>query len=112
MRESLEAKAARCVKARPCNIDRCSRVAAYRPVIAIPKLEGVDKTPPSAEIEFVVCEHHARAIDPIQFLSQPVRVHLENALVKFAGRPLVAPVDWNAAKVSFEKILEIVIVEG
>lgn len=111
MRESLEAMQQR-LPSFDCGVPKCKGKATHRPIIHIPKLEGVDKTPPRAEIDFLLCDNHAGSIDPIMFLSLPVRLHLENALVKFAERPLLKPVDWNEAKVEFEKLPEIVIEEG
>lgn len=78
----------------------------------IPPIAGIDRTPPKAEIDFVMCESHMVGTDPAQFLSKPVRDAIESNLIRWCGRPLVNPVDWTKAVVGFERLLSIKVTEG
>lgn len=107
MRESRESIEARLNRQIGCNYPGCKRLADWQPFIQIPPIEGIDKTPPVAEIEFVMCEHHMLNTDPAQFLSSPVRNAIESNLIRWCGRPIVAPVDWSKAVVGFKRLLTI-----
>lgn len=112
MKESLESLECKIAKRLKCNMPGCLKIAEWRPFIEIPAIAGLDRTPPKAEIEFVLCESHMVGIDPSQFLGKPVRDAIETNLIQWAGRPLVNPVDWSKAVVGFERLLIINVVEG
>lgn len=112
MRESLESLEARVTKRINCNVPGCPKQAEWRPFIEIPAIEGIDRTPPKAEIEFVLCESHMVGIDPSQFLGKPVRDAIESNLIRWCGRPILNPVDWSRAVVGFDRLMTINVVEG
>ena len=111
MRESLESLEAKIGRKIGCQVPGCHKCAEWRPFIELPAIEGIDKTPPKAEVEFVMCESHMVGIDPLQFIGKPVRDAIESNLIRWAGRPLVNPVDWSRVVIGYERLLTIKVTE-
>lgn len=111
MSESIESLTDKLNHKIMCGVPRCGALAEWRPVITIPAIEGIDKTPPEAELDFVLCQHHVENIDPKQYLGRPVREAIEMNLIKWCGRPAINPVDWSRAVVRFDRLLAIEVKE-
>lgn len=112
MSESVESMEARINRKVKCQIPGCKNWAAWQPFVQIPPIEGIDRKPPKAEIEFVLCDGHMSTIDPMQFLGEPVRLAIEGNLIRWTGRPIDRPVDWSKAVVGFDKLISITVVEA